>query len=89
MKKLTAVALLILSGFASQAQNNEGLHFGLKVTPSIAWLRTDTKGTESDGSKFGFCYGLMTEFRFSDNYSFATGLDVTYRGGNLRSTDRI
>ncbi len=89
MKKLTAVALLILSGFASQAQNNEGLHFGLKVTPSIAWLRTDTKGTESDGSKFGFCYGLITEFRFSDNYSFATGLDVTYRGGKLRQTTEV
>ncbi|MFZ7115352.1 MAG: porin family protein [Bacteroidota bacterium] len=86
MKKLTVIALLILTGFVSQAQNNEGLHFGLKITPSMAWLRTDTKGTESDGSKFGFCYGLMTEFRFSDNYSFATGLDVTYRGGKLRTT---
>ncbi len=87
MKKLTAIALFILTGFASQAQSNEGLHFGLKITPSIAWLRTDTKGTESNGSKFGFCYGLITEFQFSDNYSFATGLDVTYRGGNLRSTE--
>jgi opacity protein-like surface antigen len=86
MKKLTAIALFILTGFASQAQSNEGLHFGLKITPSIAWLRTDTKGTESDGSKFGFCYGLITEFQFSDNYSFATGLDVTYRGGNLSQT---
>ena len=86
MKKFTAIALLVLIGFASKAQENEGLHFGLKITPSIAWLRTDSKGIESNGSKFGFCYGLITEFQFSDNYSFATGIDVTYRGGNLRQT---
>ncbi len=86
MKKLTAIALLILAGFVSKAQDDEGLHFGLKITPSIAWLRTDSKGVESDGSKFGFCYGLITEFKFSDHYSFATGVDVTYRGGKLRQT---
>lgn len=86
MKKLTTIALFILAGFVSKAQDDEGLHFGLKITPSIAWLRTDSKGVESDGSKFGFCYGLITEFKFSDHYSFATGLDVTYRGGKLRQT---
>ncbi len=84
MKKITVIALFILTAFISKAQDNEGLHFGLKVSPALAWLRTDTKGVESNGSKFGFNYGLITEFNFSDHYAFATGLDVTYRGGNLR-----
>jgi opacity protein-like surface antigen len=65
---------------------DEGLHFGLKICPSLAWLKTDTKNIESDGSKFGFSYGLITEFKFSDHYAFATGIDVNYRGGNLKST---
>ena len=66
------------------APDQSGLHFGLKAAPSLAWLRTDTKGIESDGSKFGFSYGLITEFRFAPNYAFATGLDVTYRGGKFK-----
>lgn len=71
----------------AKAVTNNGLHFGLKAAPSLAWLRTDSKGLVSNGSKFGFTYGLITEFKFSDNYSFATGIDVTYRGGKTRSTE--
>ncbi|MBK8587215.1 MAG: PorT family protein [Bacteroidetes bacterium] len=86
MKKLTIIVLFILTAFGSKAQSDEGLHFGLKITPSIAWLRTDSKEVETNGTKFGFCYGLITEFKFAEHYAFATGLDVTYRGGNLKST---
>lgn len=89
MKKISIILILLVSGFIAKSQDDQGLHFGLKITPAIAWLKTDTKGIESNGSKFGFAYGLMTEFRFSDHYSFATGIDVTYRGGNLRSTTTI
>lgn len=71
----------------ANAVTNNGLHFGLKAAPSLAWLRTDSKGLQSNGSKFGFTYGLITEFKFSDNYSFATGIDVTYRGGKTRTTE--
>lgn len=86
MKKLTVLALLFLTTFISKAQDDNGMHFGLKITPALGWLRTDSKGVESNGTKFAFGYGLITEFKFSDRYSFATGLDVTYRGGNLKSS---
>lgn len=92
MKSLFTLALatfLATMAFAQEtekpAPDQSGLHFGLKAAPSLAWLRTDTKGVESDGSKFGFSYGLITEFRFAPNYAFATGLDVTYRGGKFKS----
>lgn len=86
MKKLTLLILFISASFISKAQDDQGLHFGLKITPSIAWLRTDSKEVETNGSKFGFCYGLITEFKFAEHYAFATGLDITYRGGNLKSS---
>lgn len=86
MKKLTILVLLFLTTLITKAQDDNGMHFGLKITPSIGWLRTDSKGVESNGTKFAFGYGLITEFKFSDRYSFATGLDVTYRGGNLKSS---
>jgi hypothetical protein len=52
----------------------------------LAWLHSSTKGYDSNGSKFGFTYGLITEFKFSDNYAFATGIDVAYRGGKSKYT---
>ena len=88
MKKLfVTLSLAVLSILANAADSK--LHFGLKAAPSLAWLRTDTKGLESDGSKFGFSYGLLTEFNFADNYAFATGIDITYRGGKFKNVSTI
>lgn len=87
MKKLITLLMLTIFVVDANAVTNNGLHFGLKAAPSLAWLRTDSKGLQSNGSKFGFTYGLITEFKFSDNYSFATGIDVTYRGGKTRTTE--
>ena len=67
MKKLTVIVLFILTSIVSKAQSDEGLHFGLKITPSLAWLRTDSKSVETNGSKFGFSYGLITEFKFAEH----------------------
>jgi hypothetical protein len=64
-----------------------GLHFGLKINPSLAWFSTDTKGLTSTGTEFRFGYGLITEFKFAPNYAFATGIDINYRGGNLRYSE--
>lgn len=63
--------------------SDQKFHFGLKVSPTLAWLKPDTKGIEKGGSKLGFSYGIITEFNFQENYSIATGLQVTYRGGKL------
>ncbi len=84
MKKiLTLIACLFcLSAFS---QDDQKFHLGLKAAPSLAWLRSDSPGFTSDGSKFGFTYGLITEFNFAKNYAFATGIDVTYRGGKFKS----
>ena len=43
-----------------------------------------TKTTSSDGSKLGLAYGLVTEFRFADNYAFATGLEIAYRNAKIK-----
>ena len=90
MKKLVLLSLIIIIAIKALAQSTSGgtqkLHFGLKAAPSLAWLRTDSKIIKSDGTKFGFNYGLITEFNFAANYAFATGIDVAYRGGKFIST---
>jgi hypothetical protein len=87
MKKLFIVAIAIFLASGSFAQTESKLHFGLKAAPSLAWLRTDAPEFKSDGSTFGFSYGLITEFNFATNYAFATGIDVNYRGGKLKSQE--
>ncbi len=85
MKKIILLGMIMTSSFALLAQDESTVHFGLKAAPSFAWLKTDSKDYTANGSKFGFSYGLMTEFNFTKRYAFATGIDVAYRGGKLKS----
>jgi opacity protein-like surface antigen len=91
MKKLVLSAMLIgaLSTNLSAQEvtgsyDDQTFNFGLKATPTISWLRVDADGISNDGIRIGFTYGLVTEFKFSSNYAFATGIDVSYRGGKFK-----
>ncbi len=87
MKKIFVLtAALFFVASTLQAQSDQKFHFGLKATPSLAWLSTDSKAVTSEGTKLGFGYGLITEFNFAEHYAFATGLDVNYRGGKLKTS---
>ena len=85
MKNKFWIVLVIafLSANITNAQEQK-FHFGLKVAPTVAWMKPDTKGLNKDGSKLGFTYGLMGESNFAPNYALTYGLQVTYRGGILK-----
>lgn len=70
----------------TKAQDQK-FHFGLKVAPTLAWLKPDSKELKRDGSKLGFSYGIIGEYNFSSNYSIASGVQVTYRGGSITKTN--
>ena len=89
MKKLLIIAAFILGSLSLFAQEEPAFHFGVKASPSLAWLRSDTKGYASDGSKFGFSYGLITDFNFASKYAFSTGIDITYRGGKFKTVQEL
>lgn len=89
--RTTSYALFMILFFISQtplkAQDKPEpkLHFGMKIQPALAWLKSDTKGVEGEGTAFRFTYGFITEFKFADRYYFATGVDICNRGGSIRS----
>jgi opacity protein-like surface antigen len=87
MKKIFRILfLIIISSQLAFAQGSDPVfHFGLKAVPNLGWIKTDDTDTKSDGSKFGFAYGLVTEFRFAENYAFATGIEVAYRNAKTKS----
>ncbi|MBL0343372.1 MAG: outer membrane beta-barrel protein [Bacteroidetes bacterium] len=67
-------------------EESPALMFGLKFSPSYNWISIDRKGFDSDGGYIGYIYGIMTDFRISNtNYYFATGLEVSARGGKYKS----
>ena len=85
---LSSVVFLFLIHAMAHAQSSAEpkLHFGMKLQPALAWLKTDTKGIENNGSAFRFTYGFITEFKFAERYSLVTGIDISNRGGSTRST---
>jgi len=50
----------------------------------MAWIKPDSKSIDRDGYRVGFGYGVQTEFRIQENYAIASGLQISYRGGNLK-----
>lgn len=83
MKKICLLAAILVSlNLAGQ-----NFRFGINLDPVISWLSPDSKQIDNDGAKLGFNGGLMFETYFQKNYAFATGLNLTFLGGNLLYKD--
>lgn len=95
MKKSISTFLILFSVLTVIAQEGEKqpkFRFGLKVSPSVAWLGLDKTrfndlDVENGGAKIKFGYGLITEFILAKNYSFLTGVEVNYFGGSINYKD--
>jgi len=87
MKK-TFLALLLLGASAGAASAQ--VEIGLKLSPSITYLRADSpSGTnfQNDKSKLSLGGGLVVDYFFGQNYAFSTGLWLTGKGGTITYTD--
>ncbi len=84
------MAIALFTAPSLMAQDNAGVRFGLKLSPNLSMLRSETKEIKASGNKFGYTFGLMTEFPIGNNgnYRFATGLSLLKVGGST-STDTI
>ncbi len=83
MKKVACAItmFLLITGF--NYTNAQNFRLGLTGSPSISWFKSETDGYNSEGVRFGISYGLLSEFVLADQYTFATGINVTYFGGKL------
>ncbi len=68
-------------------RKSRSLSFGMQIAPTFAWLKSDNKGYDNQGSAIGFNYGLVTDFSLSDNsnYFFSTGVQVAELPGKMLS----
>ena len=73
------MSLLIPVNISAQEKVVLGLHFD----PLIGWFATDIKEVSNDGARPGINTGLTVNLRFSSNYSFSTGLNLTNTAGRI------
>ncbi|SEM98623.1 Outer membrane protein beta-barrel domain-containing protein [bacterium A37T11] len=80
------ICLIIITGFFMLTAHGQNYYqssydykpvsFGITLAPHMDWLGYgDTEGYESS-AKFGYSYGLIADFAFSENYYFSTGLTI-------------
>ncbi len=85
MKKTIILFLaLFLLIKISYSQYKGNFRLGLKAAPSIGWIKSKSDTVVANGTHIGFSFGLITEFVLADNYSFATGFDVSSIGGKSK-----
>ncbi|MVN78002.1 outer membrane beta-barrel protein [Hymenobacter sp. HMF4947] len=87
MKKLflTLAALAVAPAAFAQVE------IGLKVSPSITYLRPDSPSSTSftsEKAKLSFGGGIFVDYFFGENYAFNTGLFLTGKGGTIGYNDR-
>jgi len=90
MKKIIIGLLLVLSGsvYAQDISSPYyGFRLGLTAHPTIGWVKPQIG--KSDGVSIGFSYGLLADFNFTQNYSFATGLTITTINGKTKEARTI
>lgn len=89
--KLLLFTVIVLLSFILPKQSfsqDKKVGFGLQATPALTWMKPDNdKAIKKDGTKTGFGYGLMLDFRFGDNYSLSTGVNMIGSAARLEYQD--
>ena len=86
MKKkylILALAYLLVQTTHAQEKN---IRFGLKVAPNVGWISAQSANITPAGSKSGFGYGLMADFKAFNNekYWISSGLEINSYGGKVK-----
>lgn len=86
MKKIAFVFTFFLLLGAGAVSAQKTFRFGLQVSPSWTWMRTDDKKIEGTSSNWGVKLGVIGEYYFASNYAFMVGLGFGFNeGGSLQN----
>jgi opacity protein-like surface antigen len=83
MIRITVFFALLLLALPGYSQTERAVRFGLKAAPNLSWMNPDVTGVNPGGGRLKFTYGLMSDFFITDNYLFATGIEIMATGGAL------
>jgi len=78
-------SFLLILFLPERMSAQEKLSIGVHFDPMICWFGTDVASVNNEGARPGLNAGLSFRFRFTDNYSFSTGLNLKNAAGRLVS----
>lgn len=59
----------------------QDIHFGIQMSPSVSWIGSNSSKISGSGAATGLKLGLIVENRFSQAYSFSTGIGFHFNAG--------
>lgn len=82
MKRI--VALVAISLFLGKLAYGQDIRFGFQLSPSFAWMTTNTNKINRSGTNLGLKLGMLGEYYFRENYAFVSGIGFAFNyGGTL------
>jgi len=60
--------------YYSSTYQYKPMSFGITFAPNMGWMRYGDTEDHQSSPKFGYAYGLLADFAFTENYYFSTGL---------------
>ena len=92
MKKLIilTISLIVIAtanNIYAQKKEHSNIQLGIKVSPNISWLNSNSQDINSDGTLAKFSWGFIADFQFAEKYSFSTGFNINSTGGKIIHSD--
>ena len=81
---IALVSLFIINGAKAQ---EKPFVFGVRIAPSIGWMKPDHTSYQNQGSDVGFSWGFMAEFHLMENYAVNSGCNISYLNSTLEYPD--
>ncbi|GGC17431.1 hypothetical protein GCM10011386_06610 [Parapedobacter defluvii] len=75
--------------YYSSTYQYKPLSFGITFAPNMGWMRYGDTEDHASSPKFGFAYGLLADFAFTENYYFSTGLLVNTLNNDAAYPDPV
>lgn len=87
---LCVIFVGVSNSVSAQDNIDKKFKFGLGGQAILGWAKPENKNMTNEGAALGYSYGLMGDYKFGKNYSFAFGLDVQTLNNNVGfSSDTI
>jgi len=81
------ISLILLVGLFSPAwgqQSELGIRFGFQLSSTYTWMVNSSNRINKAGGNWGAKAGLISEYFFTENYAFISGIGFSFnQGGNL------
>lgn len=85
MKKIVIAAVFLMSINSVIAQTDYNVRFGLQLSPTFSWMKSDARVINGNGANLGLKLGMIGEYYFAETYAVTSGLGFAFNhGGTLR-----